>query len=96
MYAPPAPVVVPPDVPGRREYLQAVHKMSVDELKREMASHGLKAGSKAMMRQCLEMAFDAMHPNRDMQAVLKRHMREQKEEKEKQIREENERNFDDW
>ena len=46
---------------ARRAYLEAVHAMSVDELKRQMASHGLSSGSRAMMRQTLERAYDALH-----------------------------------
>ena len=65
---------LPPDVAGRSEYIGKLQKMSLDELKREMRGYGLKPGSKAMMRQRLEMVWDALHPNSPMLRRLNHHI----------------------
>lgn len=65
---------LPPDIPGRKEYIEKLNRMTMDELKREMKRYGLKCGSKAMMKQRLEMAWDAIHPNSPMLRRLDRHL----------------------
>ena len=65
---------LPPDIPGRREYIDGLKEMSLDALKCEMKRFGLKGGSKAMMRQRLEMAWDALHPNSPMLRRLDQHI----------------------
>jgi len=65
---------LPPDIPGRSEYVERLNRMSVDELKRDMKRYGLKVGSKAMMKQRLEMAWDALHPNSPMLRRLDQHI----------------------
>ena len=60
------PIKLPPDIEGRKEYINKINKMSVDQLKNEMKQYGLKCASKLLMKQRLEMVWDALHPNSPM------------------------------
>ena len=53
-----SPVELPPDIPGRQEYVDKLNKMGIDELKKEMKKYGLKCGSKLMMKERLTMVWD--------------------------------------
>lgn len=71
------PIELPPEIEGRQEYIDKIHKMSLDELKKEMRQYGFKCGSKKMMLQRLEMAWDALHPNSPMNRALNQHIQNQ-------------------